>query len=312
MLAENATASPLTKALHYLNLSGVFYCKSNLAGDWGLSFPKMDKTLMFHIVTSGTCYLYCDRKIVMLSPGDFVLMTKGQGHKILSHQNAEAKDIFSLKRNQISSYYETLNIPGKKNQTILMCGVVRLDHPSGAMLADSLPSYLVIRASQTPVNDWITNSVRLISLEAQNPQLGGESIITRLADILVIQAIRNYILTSTQKFSGWLAALLDPQVGQVLSLMHEQPEYKWTIEELAKKSGMSRSSLALKFKALMDESPMQYLTKWRMNLAIMKIKEGVTNISEIAESLGYESETAFRRSFKKVCGKTLGEILLHT
>lgn len=293
--------------LHYLNLNSVFYCRSELHAPWGLQLPALPDTLMLHVVVSGTCWLECGDVRQQLRPGDFALVPHGQGHRLRSKLNVAAKDLFALQRDQISNCYEQLVIDGEGERTVLLCGVVQLEHPSARHLIASLPPIILLEHTATAFSEWTQSTVKLIALEAQNLKLGGETVITRLADILVIQAIRAWMENSTVGAGGWLAALRDEKIGKALNFMHSNPGHAWTIESLGKAVGMSRAAFAARFGEMTGESVMQYLTAWRMHTALHCIQQGHGNIGELSERLGYQSEAAFRRTFKKILGFNPGE-----
>ncbi len=143
--------------------------------------------------------------------------------------------------------------------------------------------------------------------EAKELRPGGETVITRLADILVIQAIRFWIDEDPAAQTGWLGALKDKRIGYAILLMQRSPEQAWTVESLAEAVNMSRSAFAARFKDLVSESPLQYLTRWRMNIALTRLKDEKIPMGQLAEELGYQSEAAFSRAFKRSIGMSPGE-----
>ena len=301
--AENPLANPLGETLHYLKLSGAFYCKSEMNGTWGISLPSMPNTSMFHIVTAGACVIEHGEQRIEARAGDFIFIPKGQGHIVRSDVEADAEDLFSLPREQISHCYETLKMGDKGDKTTILCGVVQLDHPCAEFIIDSMPDMIYLESAKSTYSSWMSNTVRVISEEAEQTQIGGETILTRLADVLVIQALRYWIAHNADAKQGWLFAMMDRRIGKSLSLIHSNPGRQWTLESLGREIGMSRTAFASNFTALVGEPMLQYLTKWRMNLAVMRLKEGEKVTPELIEQLGYRSESAFRRTFKKVTGK---------
>jgi len=304
--------NPLGETLHYLKLSSVFYCKSDLRGNWGVSLPSMPGTSIFHIITAGSCLIEYGKQVIELKVGDFVFIPKGQGHIFRSGPKAKVSDLLSLPRNQISQNYETMTLGDEegKEKTTMLCGVVRLEHPSAELIINAMPDMIYLESSKSSFTSWMNHTVRLISVEAEQTQIGGETILTRLADILVIQALRYWINNDANAKKGWLFALKDERIGKSLSLIHTNPGKQWTLEILGKETGMSRTAFATKFTELVGEPMLQYLTKWRMNLAVMRLKDGEKVTPELVEQLGYKSESAFRRTFKKVIGKNTSEFKL--
>lgn len=301
--AGSSLANPLGETLHYLKLSGAFYCKSEMNGTWGISLPSMPNTSMFHIVTAGACVIEHGEQRIEAKAGDFIFIPKGLGHIVRSDADADVEDLFSLPREQISHCYETLKMGDEGERTTILCGVVQLEHPCAEFIIDSMPDMIYLESAKSTYSSWMSNTVRVISEEAEQTQIGGETILTRLADVLVIQALRYWITHNAEAKQGWLFAMKDKRIGKSLSLIHSNPERQWTLESLGREIGMSRTAFASNFTALVGEPMLQYLTKWRMNLAVMRLKEGEKVTPELVEQLGYRSESAFRRTFKKVTGK---------
>ncbi len=186
------------------------------------------------------------------------------------------------------------------------CGV-RFDHVAAHRLIELLPRVLHVETWDQEGGS-LQNTVRFISREAKEMRPGGETVITRLADILVIQAIRSWIDSVPEADRGWLAALRDEQLGRALTSIHREPEREWTVASLAKEAGMSRSGFSARFTYLVGESAMHYLTQWRMHLARAHLREKSEPLSVLAGRLGYQSEAAFCRAFKRMFGVPPGSV----
>jgi AraC-like DNA-binding protein len=156
--------------------------------------------------------------------------------------------------------------------------------------------------------EWIASTLRFMAAEAREPRLGGETVITRLADILVIQAIRSWIEQDPAAQTGWLGALRDPQIGRAISLIHRDPARAWTVASLADEVAMSRSAFAARFAELVGEPPMRYVARWRMHAAVTWLREDDATLGELALRLGYQSEAAFSRAFKRFTGLSPGAV----
>ena len=152
------------------------------------------------------------------------------------------------------------------------------------------------------------STLGLMAAEAREPRPGGEAVITRLGDILVIQAIRSWIETDPAARTGWLGALQDPQIGRAMALIHRDPARAWTVASLADELAMSRSAFAARFTELVDEPAMQYVTRWRMHVALTSLQDEGATVAELAGRLGYRSEAAFARAFKRVVGSPPGAV----
>ena len=298
---------PLGEALHFLRMSGVFYTRSEFSAPWGLEMPAMPGTVMFHAVTAGSCWLAVgEREPRHLRPGEFALVPHGEGHRLLSEPGAATPDLFSLPLERVSERYEILRHGGGGEPTGMICGAVRLGHPAAQHLLALLPSAVVIEPWRTPEADWMQSALRLMGAETQTIRPGGEAIVTRLADILVIQAIRAWIREHGAAEAGWLGALRDEQIGPAMLLVHREPERDWTVASLAEEVAMSRSAFTARFSALVGEPPMAYVRRWRMYAALTLLRDGSEPLAAIADKLGYRSEAAFSRAFKRVMGTTPG------
>jgi AraC-like DNA-binding protein len=304
-----ATSDPLGEALHYLRMSGTFYCRSDFSAPWGLALPAMPDCLWFHILTSGQCRMEVEgSEPVLLRTGDMALVPHGQGHLLRSESGAATPVIHDLHRDNLGDRYEILRHGGGGAATTMVCGAVRFDHPAAHSLIRLLPGIVYIEAANALHSDWLQSTLRLIAIEAREMQPGGETVITRLSDILVIQAIRSWITTDPAARTGWLGALQDKQIGRAISLIHRDPARDWTVATLADELAMSRSAFAARFTELVNEPAMHYVTRWRMHVALDLLKEEGATVGELARRLGYQSEAAFSRAFKRVIGVPPGVI----
>jgi len=300
---------PLGEALHSLRMSGAFYCRSEFTEPWGLTLPPLPGYLWFHVVTSGRIMVELgDGERATLDSGDLALVTQGAGHRLFSDPGAPAPGILELDRDEISDRYEVLRHGGGGALSRVMCGAVRFDHPAARNLVALLPEIIYVDASGAPDAAWMQGTVGLIAAETKHLRPGGEAVIPRLADVLVIQAIRWWIETDPSAQTGWLGALRDEQIGQALALIHADPARAWTVAALADEVAMSRSAFAARFTELVGEPVMQYLTRWRMLVAVNALRDERATVAELSNRLGYRSEAAFARAFKRVIGVAPGAI----
>ncbi len=302
-----SAVDPLGEALHFLRMSGAFYTRCEFTAPWGLALPVMRQWLMFHVVTSGRCWLEGARaRPRELRTGDLALVPHGDGHKLTSEPGTGTADLFALPRETISERYEVLRLGSGGAATTLICGAVRFDHPAAQQLISLLPKLICIEAADSPDMHWLQSTLRFMASEARELRPGGETVITRLADIVVIQAIRAWIESDPAAQTGWLGALRDKQIGRAIALIHRDPAREWTLASLAEAVAMSRSAFAARFTELAGMPAMQYLTRWRMQLAESWLKESDAPLADIAARLGYQSEAAFNRAFKKCMGVSPG------
>lgn len=304
---------PLGEALHFLRLSGTFYCRSEFIAPWSLELPAFEDSVMLHILISGDCWLQvAGQPDLRLQAGDLVLLPHAAGHNLTSDVQLPRSKLFDIPREQVSERYENLVLGGAPasvgdERTLALCGVFQFDHPTARQLLKHLPACIVSKTWKSTDAEWIHSTLRFLADEATNLRPGGETIITRLADILVIQAIRSWILRDPAAHSGWLGALQDHQIGRVLASIHRDPAQPWTVATLAAEAAMSRSAFAAKFTSLVGEPALQYLTRWRMHLALSRLRETDEPVGVVARQLGYESEAAFSRTFKRIIGVPPGK-----
>ena len=290
-----------------MHMRSVFYTRSEFTAPWALALPAFPDCLMFHVVTSGRCWIEVEGvDPYLLQPDGLALVPHGDGHRLSSEPGVPEAKLFDLPREQISERYEILRYGGGGATANLICGTVRFDHPAAHQLVRLLPKLICIEAWQSPQMEWIQSTLRLMATEARLMRPGGETIITRLADILVIQTIRCWMAEDPLAQTGWLGALQDKQIGYAILLIQRDPARHWTVASLARDVAMSRSAFAARFKELVGESPMQYIAHWRMNLALAWLKQADVPVGELATRLGYQSEAAFSRTFKRLIGVSPG------
>lgn len=300
---------PLGEALHFLRMNGIFYSRPEFSAPWGLEIPPTEGSLMFHFVTSGRCWLEVEgAEHRQVQRGDLVLVPHGEGHRLSSAPGIAAAKLFDLPRDVMTERYEIFRHGGGGAVTTMVCGMVRFEHPAAHHLIKLLPAMICSEASSSPHMDWINSALRFMEDEARELRPGGEAVITRLADILVIQTIRAWIEQDPAAQTGWLGALKHQQIGRAITLIHRNPARAWTVASLAAEIAMSRSAFAARFTELVGEPAMHYVARWRMHLARSWLKEGDAPIVELAGRLGYESEAAFSRAFKRFIGVAPGAV----
>jgi AraC-like DNA-binding protein len=266
----------------------------------------MKDSLIFHIVCEGSAWVtFKNGERYGLETGDFTLLPQGRGHAIVDDPDTPSIHLFDYERPLLSPRYEFLEVDGGGAKTSLICGVASVKDPATQRMIGLLPKCIQMK-STNPGNEWLLGSVQMMMQEARSLGPGGDAVITRVSDILVVQAIRHWMRTDPHAQTGWLGALQDPQVGHALTLIHREPTKPWTVDSLAESVGVSRSGLAARFTDLVGQPPMTYLRQWRFEVARSWLRESDHTLAEIAEALGYESEASFSRAFKKATGQTPG------
>ena len=261
-------------------------------GSWAVDTSGTGRA-SFHLVAHSACYL---RSAEMAEPtlirkGDFVLFPRDQKHLLSS----AAENAVTVNQQQPVAYEEGL----KEDGVGLICGYFHFKQSASSALTQVLPDAIVIHRSEH--NSSTTTLIDLMISESLKTTPGTEAAVDRLAEALFVIILREYLMRDVQK-QGLAAALRDPRIHNAMANMHAAPDAKWTVEALAKKAAMSRSAFAERFKTLMGESPMEYLTRWRMQLAYNLLAEQGLSILDVAGRCGYESEVAFAKAFKRMIG----------
>lgn len=257
--------------------------------------------ISFHYVVAGSLFVTIEGEAPRrLRAGDILLLPRNDKHILGS-----APDLCPVQP-QIEPPQDG-ELPrmvhgGGGEQAHIVCGFLGSDAPSSPLLA-TLPRMLSINVAESSAGEWVASSFQFAAREFSTNQVGAASIISRLSELLFIEALRRYVATLVPGQQGWLAALRDPFVSRALSLMHARPDQAWTAEQLANLAGLSRSAFAERFTTLIGQPPMQYLGQWRMQLAAQRLRASHDPLARIAAEIGYDSEAAFSRAFKRQYGK---------
>lgn len=288
------------EALRFVQMSGIFYCPSELTEPWGLRLPSMGDCVWFHAVTAGVCNLEVEGETLAVRAGDLVIVPHGSGHRAWGAEPAPTPDVFDLPHDYYGDKYALLRHGGGGERTHVVCGGIRFEHPAARHLIEALPAVIHIEASKSTRSDWMQATLELMAEETQQIRPGGEAVISRLCDIVVIQAVRSWIETDPGAQTGWLGALRDEQIGTAIACIHARPEQDWTVGALADEASMSRSAFAARFTDLVGESAMRYVTRWRMHVALELLRTSDVTVAAAAAHVGYDSEAAFSRAFKRM------------
>jgi AraC-like DNA-binding protein len=289
----------LGDVLGNLRMRGTFYCRAEATAPWGVTMPALPGCMSFHVVTEGSCLLEVDGVAHALGPGTLALVPHGRGHVLRSGAGAPlAGRADLLPQEYPGAHYSVLRLGGGGAPARLVCGVVEPERPGAAHLLDLLPPVLLV--SGAGAGGWLSVLLGMIADEVRQDRPGAEAVVTRLVDVVVVQAVRGWLETAATG-PGWLRPLRDPQIGRAVALVHRDPGAPWTLDRLARESRMSRSAFAARFTELAGEPALRYVTRWRMHLAAVALAEGA-RANELAGRLGYESEAAFSRAYKRVTG----------
>ncbi|MES2562696.1 MAG: AraC family transcriptional regulator [Pseudomonadota bacterium] len=313
----------LSDVLRTVRLRGALFYHVTGSGRWAAEappsqaiaaavMPDAEHVIEYHVVISGECWAArIGEAPARLSAGDVVLFPHGDPHVMSSAPGMRAEP-------NVNQYYEmkvdqlpfTMAIDGAHQpgaepsrsdvDATLVCGFLGCDvRPFNPLIA-TLPRMLHLRAKEG--GEWIAQFMEHAVSESAAKRPGGEAMLARMSEMMFVDAVRRYVDGLPPDSTGWLAGLLDRHVSRALSLMHERPAYAWTMDELGRDAGLSRSALHQRFVQLIGLPPMQYLTNWRMQIASALLRSSNANVATISLDVGYDSEAAFARAFKRLVG----------
>jgi len=303
----------LSEILRVVHLTGAIFIHARFTAPWCYQSPCADsvapllesgaeRVMIFHLVTEGECVVELDSQPPMrLDAGDVIVLPHGDAHQIgstpgLTPASGVRLDAVLLRRPR------QLNYGGGGPATRIVCGYLACDTRLARMLLTGLPSLLRVNLRGSNAGAWLETLVRYALAEARSPRPGGAGVLAKLAELLFIEVLRLYMSEQSAGRTGCLAGASDRIVGPALSALHSRPAHAWTLEALAREVGTSRSVLAERFHHLAGSTPMQYLTQWRMLLAANLLRRSSATLTRIAEDVGYRTDTAFSRAFRREFG----------
>jgi len=286
----------LSDILRTINLSGTVYARANFSSPWGMEFDS-GIFAQFHMVVNGHCWLNLkkSKEQMRISAGDIVVFPQGDSHSLYDNPDSKlvsGKEVVeAFKKNRPM-------FKGDKVDATLVCGQFEFDRSVNHPLIDALPPFIHISNAEHSELSWLETVTNVIIQETDSGIPGSDVVVNRLAEVLFIQILRAYMLRNSLS-NGFLAALRDQQISKALELIHTAPDVGWTVEKLGYEIGMSRSAFSSRFKNLVGLAPMEYTTNWRMQKAYEMLKDTKLSLSAIAKQIGYISEPAFNRAFKR-------------
>lgn len=307
----------LIEMLRAVRLTGSVFLNGCFTAPFGLISPKHfdDRTPMahlrhisiFHLIAAGQCTVELATGMrAKLSAGDIVLMPFADEHRFWSEEGVTLAHANDLIRPGPLSGMWTIDHGGGGVATQMVCGFIESSEFLSTPVFRTLPPLLIDRTDDEYVSAVLTSTLRDILTLARKAAPGSELMLGRLMELLFIEVIRRYAARLPDGTRGWFAALHDPLVGRALQAVHGDPARRWTVDDLAREAGTSRTVLAERFSAVIGQAPIEYITGWRMQVAAERIRSGQDSLAAIAADVGYESEAAFNRAFKRVTGITPG------
>ena len=313
----------LSDVLRTVRLRGVLFFDVIARQEWAAEapaardiaaavMPNAEHVMEYHVVTRGSCWgAIVGQPPVRLEAGDVALFPQGDAHVISSAPGMRAPVDLPF---YFGAAHESLPVGVQlygarvasgqpldgATETSLVCGFLGCDARPFNPLIATLPRLVHVKSSGT--EDWTAALMRQAVAESRERRPGGGAMLERMSEMIFVEAVRRYIDALPEGSPGWLAGVRDRFVGRALSLMHEKPTADWTVDELARKVGLSRSALHERFLEMIGQPPMQYLTNWRMQLAAVLLREGSAPIASVALDVGYDAEASFSRAFKRLVG----------
>ena len=303
----------LSETLRVVRLVGAIFIQARFTAPWCYQSPSADsaapilepgaeRVVIFHLITEGECYVEMEgQPPELLRAGDVVLFPQGDAHRMTSEPGLKPARGARLDA-VLARRPRHLVFGGGGPTTRLVCGYLACDARLAQMLLRGLPPLVRVNVRGSNAGAWLEASVRYALGEARSPRPGGAGVLAKLAEVLFIEVLRLYMNEQRAGRTGWLAGVGDRIVGAALNALHKRPAHDWTLEDLARVAGTSRSVLAERFQNLVGSSPMQYLTQWRMMLAANLLCRSSVPLARIAEDVGYKTDTAFSRAFRREFG----------
>lgn len=291
--AKSSEIDVLSDVFDLMKLDVDIYHNAKVCGNWRIDEHKLGAT-SFHIVTSGSCIMHVpDTESTLLNLGDLVIFPREIAHHILPIEELTGEQ-------QHLSYREAELLEG----TGLLCGEVIFNHKGSDLLLEQLPRFFIIENAGN--KHWLKAILDMIILESTNSKPASKSIINRLSELLFTYAIRQHLEDNPDR-SGMLCVYNDNRLVRAIRCIHKAPEKRWTLESLAKEAGLSRTLFSEKFKSVSSWTPGQYLVWWRMQIAWSLLIRGEL-VSQVAEKVGYKSESSFSRAFTKMFSVSAGKV----
>lgn len=301
---------PLSDVLRVVRLDGAFFYRVEAGESWSVEsvaarellpriMPAAEHLISYHILTDGSCYGgLVGEEPTEFTAGDIIVFPHGDAHVMTSARSLGAGP--HVNRSAPARYPDTvlLGAPGTRT-TSFVCGFLGCDRQPFNPLLTALPHRMHMRGM---ANAWHDSIAHQLTEESRLGRAGADGVLTKLAELMFIEVVRRYLDELPEGQTGWLAGLRDEVVGRALALIHGRPGHPWTLADLAQESASSRTSLAKRFAEFVGQPPMYYLTQWRMQVAANLLVQGGAKVATIAKEVGYDSEAAFSRAFKKAAG----------
>lgn len=304
----------LSEVLRAVKLQGALFYNGEFSSPWSVCSPASSAiaphlspggghVIIYHLLTEGHASAgTLDGERIALGPGDLVIFPHGDAHILENGPRTQTIEFAKELGRIVAQGLKLSRLGGGGEVTKFICGFMVCDPQLSQVFLSGLPSVFKVSIRNSASGRWLENSIRFSVNEADSGRPGGEAVIAKLSEVLFVETLRAYIEQLPAGRTGWLAGARDVEVGKALALMHRSPAHPWTIASLAKEVGASRSSLVERFRCYLNEPPMAYLTHWRLQLGAQMLGSTSYSVAQIASEVGYESEAAFNRAFKREFG----------
>ena len=301
----------LSEVLKVVKLQGALFYNGEFSFPWSVYAASShqlarhydtdtEHVIVYHFLTEGRAAARLpngDR--ISLEAGDIVMIPHGDRHILENGSPPRTVDDSEHLTEVLAQGLKPWRVGGGGELTKFVCGYMACEPRLGHIFLGGLPPLFKISLRNHVSGQWLENSIRFSVDQADRFKPGGEAVLAKLSEVLFVETLRAYIAQLPANQTGWLASARDPEIGRVLALMHRDPAYPWTLASLAKETGMSRSVLAERFRYYLGETPMAYLTSWRLQLGAEMLSSTNHSVAQVAGDVGYESEAAFNRAFKR-------------
>jgi AraC-like DNA-binding protein len=299
----------LSEVLKAIKLDGAFFYNAEFTSPWSFREPPAavvaphlspsgGHVIIYHLITEGRCVASVeDSQPLGIGSGDIVIVPHGDAH-VLGNGSTRTVDLEPRLHEILAGGLKLACAGGGGEVTKIVCGYMSCDPQLSSAFLAGLPPLFRVPIRDNAGGQWLEDTIRF-SVSQAGAGAGGEAVLSKLSELLFVETIRRYISQLPSEETGWLAGVRDPEVGNALALLHRAPANPWTIATLAREVGVSRSVLAERFRHYLKEPPMSYLTRWRLQLAARMLKSSSRGVADIAADVGYESEAAFNRAFKR-------------
>jgi AraC-like DNA-binding protein len=308
----------LSDALRAVKLGGAVYLTAEFSAPWCVEgrvdavlfaayLPAYKRLIAYHLVVEGSLHAQIagdDASAIEVSAGEILVIPQGETHRLASGRGLRPKSFAQVAADEVETGPgEVMNLTygGGGEKTRIVCGFLACDDVLSNPLIASLPHIFKVDVREGG-SAWLESSLRFAAEEAGASRTGRAIVLAKLSELLFVEVVRRYVDTLPEGQRNWLSGLRDRFLGRALQLLHRNPSHAWTVDELAREVGLSRSALAQRFRDFLDQPPMQYLAQWRLLVAAQQLRDGAAPITDVASIAGYESEAAFNRAFKREFG----------